>query len=46
MLNVSLLQFYFLNSNEYIFYIIRKVIINHLTQITQRTNIKLIIINF
>jgi len=46
MLNVSLLQFYFLNSNESLFYILIKVIINHLTQVTQRINIKLLIINF
>ena len=46
MLNVSLLQFYFLNSNGSIFYILIIVIINYLTEIMQRTNIKLIIINF
>jgi len=32
MLNVSLLQFYFLNYDESLFYILIKVIIKHLTQ--------------
>jgi len=37
--------FNFLNSNEYFFYTLLKVIINHLIQITQKINIKLQIIN-
>jgi len=42
MLNVCLLQFF--KFNESLFYTLIKIIINHLIQITQRTNIKLIII--
>ena len=38
--------FNLLNSNEYFFYTLIKVTIIHLIKITQRTNIKLIIIKF
>jgi len=40
------LYFDFLNSNEYIFYTLIKIIIYHYIKVTQRTNIKLIIIKF
>jgi len=35
--------FNFLNYNKSLFYTLIKLIVNHLIQITQRTNIKLII---
>ena len=38
--------FNFLNSNEYLFYTLMKVIIHYLIKIKQRTNNKLIIIKF
>jgi len=39
-------KIYLYNYNESLFYMLIKVIIHHLIKITQRTNIKLIIIKF